>query len=197
MKNTVPLKYITTRALRTSKSTVVLVIWKAFNNSSTLGHMSALTTDESYLSFFYLIIGAGFWLKSHLMCFLLCKTWHRPQVTTAQLSSSENKQQIDQRMHWEWFGVHNASPVGLWCQPRFVFIPILRYNMKFWRPGDRQLVKFVFSTPGLSEPAVSHSPTFHTQPVALRTDTPPETHRWLKNEQQKQLSGNSNSQPAA
>lgn len=142
MKNTVPLKYITTWALRTSKSTVVLVIWKAFNNSSTLGHMSALTTDESYLSFFYLITEAGFCLNSHLIHFLLCKTRRRPQVTTAQLSTLENKHQIDQRVHWESLGVHNMSPASLWHGPRFIFIPILRRNMKLWRPGDRQLVKF-------------------------------------------------------
>lgn len=44
-------KSVTTGAPRTAKSTTVLVIRKAFNNSGTLGHMSALTTRESYLSF--------------------------------------------------------------------------------------------------------------------------------------------------
>lgn len=71
---------------------------KKVNNSSTLGNILALTIDESYHSSFYLITGAAYWLKSHLICFLFGKMQCRPQVTPAQLSSSENKQQIDQRM---------------------------------------------------------------------------------------------------
>lgn len=144
--------------------------------------MSALTTDESYLSFFYLITGAGFWLKSHLIHFL-CKTWCRPRVTTAQLRSSENKQQIDQRMHRESFGVHNAPSVGLRHRHAFYLFPSSGAIRSF---EDQEMDNWwSFSRlrprPALASQQVSHSPAVHAQPVALRkTQTSPETHRWLK-----------------
>lgn len=144
MRNTVPLKYITTWDLRNCKSMAVLAIWRAVNNSSTLGHMSALTIDESYLFFFYLITGAGFWLKSHLVCFLFGKTQCRPQVTPAQLSSSENKQQIDQRMCWEPFSAHSSPPVGPDAGQTSGLFPSSGVTQRF---EDRQWRKFVISTP--------------------------------------------------
>lgn len=144
--------------------------------------MSALTTDESYLSFFYLITGAGFWLKSHLIHFL-CKTWCRPRVTTAQLRSSENKQQIDQRMHRESFGVHNTPSAGLWhCHGLYLF-PSSGATWSFEGQEMDNWWSFSRLRPwlALASQQVSHSPAVHAQPVALRrTQTPPETHRRLK-----------------
>lgn len=130
IRNTVPLNYITTRDLRKCKSTAVLAIWRAVNNSSTLGHMSALTIDESYLSFFYLITGAGFWLKSHFIPFLFCKMRCRPQAASAQLSSSKTKSRLIKRSAESHF-LPSAALLRALVPAKL--IPILRCNTKVWR----------------------------------------------------------------
>lgn len=153
MRNAVPLTYITTWDLRKWKSMAVLVIWRAVNHSSTLGDMSALTIDESYHSFFYLITGAGFWLKYHLICFRFGELRCRPQMTPAQLSSLENKQLIDQKMCWEPFSALSSPPMGPAAGQTEGLSPSSGVTQRF---EDRQCREFVFSSPA-SAPQSTHS----------------------------------------